>query len=423
MQLAFSKSESPIRIVSPRPDFERHTSIRVSAVWIALLAILFLAGCGISYNTLPLSVSPSAISFGSVTLGKAQTTTVTLANSGMKAVTLSAVQSADAAFTVDASQSQTTIPGGGTAIVQVTFKPVEAKSYSSQLLVQSGDGQTTIPVSGVGQQTPKTTPAPPATSPALQVSATSLQFGSVPIGGNGQQNLTLTSSGNAPLQISTLATTGAGFSAQTPSLPLTLQPGQVLNLPVKFVPAASGAAAGNLNITSNAVDTPSVTVNLAGNGTSSAPVPPTQGTPALTLSSNAIDFGSVAVGSKGSGSVTLTSSGTASVVVQSMDVSGADFSAVRVQLPLTLAPGQQVTLPLSFAPTSAGSEHGNITLTDNATGSPNVISLTGKGTAVPPVQNTPALTLSSTAVDFGSVAMGSKGTDSFRLSCNGLERN
>src|SRR5690242_20916334 len=122
-----------------------------------------LAGCGISYNTLPLTVTPNSVSFGSVAVGKVQSTTVTLANPGMIPVTLSAVQSADAAFAVDSSTAQTTVPAFGTASVQVTFKPTEAKTYSSQILVMSAGGQTTIPVSGAGQKV--SNPVPPTTPP------------------------------------------------------------------------------------------------------------------------------------------------------------------------------------------------------------------------------------------------------------------
>src|SRR6185437_13607146 len=99
-----------------------------------------------------------------------------------------------------------------------------------------------------------------------------------------------------------------------------------------------------------------------------------------TLSSTAVSFGSVGVGSQGSTSVTLTSSGTAAVLIQSVAVSGDAFSTGKLQLPLTLAPGQQIALPLTFAPSAAGVQQGEIKLTDNATGSPSTVSLTGTGT-------------------------------------------
>jgi hypothetical protein len=322
---------------------------------------------------------------------------------------LSGMQVADPAFAISPAQTTTTIPAGGTASLKVTFTPTAVKTYSSQVVVTSGGQNTNISVSGTGQQS---TPQAPSGSAALQLSATALQFGNVPIGGDAQQSLTMTSSGTAPLQISSLSAQGGAFSAQSPALPVTLQPGQALTLPVKFGPKASGGETGQLVIASNAAATPSVTVNLIGNGAAPAPPPPATETPVLTLSSTAVNFGSVAAGSQGSNSVTLTSSGTAAVVLQSVAVSGTGFSVGQLHLPLTLAPGQQIALPLSFAPSSGGAQQGKVTLTDNATGSPSTINLTGTGT-------TTASLAVPTDVDFGDVTVGSEGSKTITLVSNG----
>jgi Abnormal spindle-like microcephaly-assoc'd, ASPM-SPD-2-Hydin len=391
--------------------FRRSSSKSVPAVWMAflLLAIVHLAGCGVSYNTVPLTVNPGSLSFGTVPVGQTQSQAITLQNMGLNSVTLSGMQVADPAFAISPAQTTTTIPAGGTASLKVTFTPTAVKTYSSQVVVTSGGQNTNISVSGTGQQS---TPQAPSGSAALQLSATALQFGSVPIGGDAQQSLTMTSTGTAPLTISSLNAQGGAFSAQSPALPLTLQPGQKLTLPVKFGPKASGGETGQLVIASNAAAAPSVTVNLIGNGEGPAPPPPATETPALTLSSTAVKFGSVAVGSHGSSSVTLTSSGTAAVVLQSVAVSGTGFSTGQLHLPLTLAPGQQIALPLSFNPASAGAQQGQVTLTDNATGSPNTISLTGTGTT------TASLSV-PTSLDFGDVTVGSEGDKTITLVSNG----
>lgn len=411
MQVVPPTGNSPIHARFFRPGSTGRSSSTISALWIAmlLLVVVHLAGCGVTYNTLPLTVSPSSLTFGSVQIGKSQTATVTLQNPGLTSVTLSGAQAGDPAFTLSSDQANTTIAAGASATVKVTFAPTAAKDYSSQVVIASGSQQTKFPVTGTGQPPPQTTPSG---SPALAVSSNALQFGSVPIGGNAQQTLTITSSGTAPLDINALNASGSGFSAQMPSLPLTLQPGQSLALPVAFVPKTSGAAAGQLVIGSNAANASSVTVNLAGDGASSTPAPPSSATPALTLSSTSVDFGSVAAGSQGSNSVTLTSSGTAAVVIQTIAVSGSGFSIGNMQLPLTLAPGQQVALPITFAPTGAGAQQGEITLTDNATGSPNSISLTGTGT-------TSASLSVPQSVEFGDVTVGSAGSKTITLVSNG----
>ena len=411
MQAFPPKANSPISFPLFRAAFARRSSIALSAIWLAvlLLAIVQLAGCGIAYNTLPLTVDPNSVSFGTVQVGKSQAAAVTLHNAGLSAVTLSGMQVADPAFALSSDQANTTIPAGGSADLKVTFAPTAAKDYSSQVVIQSGGQQSTIAVSGTGQQQ-QSTPPPAPGSPAIQVSSTTLQFGSVPIGGNAQQTLTVTSTGTGALDINALNATGNGFSMKTPALPLSLQPGQSLTIPVSFGPQNAGAESGKLVIGSDAVGSSSVAVNLVGSG--STPTPPPSDTPALTLSSTAVDFGSVAAGSQSSNSVTLTSSGTAAVVIQSLAVSGDAFSAGNIQLPLTLAPGQQVALPLTFAPSAGGAQKGAVTLTDNAAGSPNSISLTGTGTTSASL-STPA------SVDFGDVTVGSSGSKTITLVSNG----
>ena len=230
MEAISSKASSPIRSFSPRPGFARRSSIGVCACVVSLLfAIAQLTGCGVTFNTLPLTVNPSSLSFGSVAVGTTQSATVAVQNQGLSAVTLSGIQAADPAFQLASVSTPATIPAGGTASLKVTFAPTAVKSYSSQIMITSAGGQTALPVSGTGQQNNH---QPPPTSPALQVSTNSLQFGSVPIGGDAQQSVTLTSTGTAPLQINALDATGGSFSAKAPALPLTLQPGQTLSLPV-----------------------------------------------------------------------------------------------------------------------------------------------------------------------------------------------
>ena len=537
-----AKSPVAAPVCSPRfrPSAARVSSKRIvsdALLSLFLLAVLSLCGCGITYNSIPLIVEPNSVSFGSVAVGATQSVTVTLHNPGFSTVTVSGMTVADSAFAL--SSPPNTVPAGASVNFQITFAPAAAKDYSSQIAIMSEGKHAMVPVSGTGQQS-TSQPVPP-TAPAMQLSATTLQFGTVAIGATSQQSITVSSTGTAPLQISSLNANGV-FSAQTGSLPLTLQPGQALQLPVDFAPKTAGSTTGQLVIASNAAASPSVTVTLAGSGASAPPPtqppptqppptqppptqppptqppptqppptqppptqppptqppptqppptqppptqppptqppptqppptqppptqppptqppptqppptqppptqppptqppptqppptqppptqppptqpPPTQPpptlTPVLTVSSVSVDFGSVPTGAQSPSEVTLTSSGTAAVVLQAVAATGDGFSAGQLQLPLTLAPGQQVTLPLSFAPTSTGSKQGQIALTDNATGSPSTIALTGTGTAAA----SPSLSISPGSVDFGDATVGSGVFKTITLVANG----
>lgn len=107
------------------------------------------------------------------------------------------------------------------------------------------------------------------TAPALKLSSATVAFGSVALNTPATQSITLTSSGTAPLTISSLSLTGTGFSASGITTPLTLNPGATATLSVKFDPTAAGAASGSIAIASNAA---TQTIALSGSGASSTPV-------------------------------------------------------------------------------------------------------------------------------------------------------
>ena len=88
------------------------------------------------------------------------------------------------------------------------------------------------------------------------------------------------------------------------------------------------------------------------------------------------------VSSSGTQNVTLTNAGNSSVTISNVTVSGAGFNAAGVSSGLIMAPGQTATLTATFAPSSAGSVTGSVSVASNATNSPDAISLSGTGVAV-----------------------------------------
>src|SRR5690348_5503210 len=101
----------------------------------------------------------------------------------------------------------------------------------------------------------------------------------------------------------------------------------------------------------------------------------------LSSSSNSVAFGSVNVSSSSSQSVMLTNAGNSSVTISNVSVAGAGFNAGGGLSGVTLSPGQTATLSATFAPATAGSVTGGITVTSNASNSPAVIALSGTGVA------------------------------------------
>lgn len=220
-----------------------------------------------------------------------------------------------------------------------------------------------------------TTPPQNTAKPGqLTVAPSSINFGVVKVGNNQSQPATLTNSGGSSVQVTQVTATGAGFSVSGLSLPLTVASGQSQGFTVIFTPQSAGAASGNLAIT-NTGSVPMVNVALsAGSSQTSGAIAP---------SPASLNFGSVQVGNNQTLPETLTNSGGSPVTITQVNPSGTGFSASGLNLPLTLAAGQSQTFNVTFAPGSAGTSNGNLTVTSNASSSPTIESLTGMGTSAP----------------------------------------
>lgn len=104
--------------------------------------------------------------------------------------------------------------------------------------------------------------------PALIVNASSVGFGDVDLNTPATQYVTLTSSGTAPVTVSSASISGTGFTFAGANFPLTLSSNQTATLSVQFDPTTAGAAAGQLTITSNSTSNPTAAIALTGTGDS-----------------------------------------------------------------------------------------------------------------------------------------------------------
>jgi hypothetical protein len=125
------------------------------------------------------------------------------------------------------------------------------------------------------------------------------------------------------------------------------------------------------------------------------------GQPAVSLTPTSLTFAAQAVGSFSvAQQATLQNTGGGTLKIASIGRSG-DFYEGH-NCPMTLAPNASCTLRVTFAPTSAGTRSGTVTITDNAPGSPHKLSLTGTGSGTGSI----ILRLSPGSLSFGSVAVG-----------------
>ena len=120
----------------------------------------------------------------------------------------------------------------------------------------------------------------------------------------------------------------------------------------------------------------------------------------LAASPSSVSFGRVQVGSSQTQYETLTNSGDSTVPISQATVTGAGFSLSGLSLPLSLNKGQSVTFSVLFTPEVGGNASGGIAVVSDGWNPDLTIALSGTGVSAG------QLTSSATAVNFGSVTVG-----------------
>jgi PKD repeat protein len=109
---------------------------------------------------------------------------------------------------------------------------------------------------------------------------------------------------------------------------------------------------------------------------------PAVSAPAVGLSPNSLAFGSQLVGTTSNPlTVSLTNNGTTDLAISGIAASG-DFAQLN-NCGSSVAASASCTISVSFTPTATGPRSGAVTITDNANGSPHVVSLGGTGNNPP----------------------------------------
>jgi Abnormal spindle-like microcephaly-assoc'd, ASPM-SPD-2-Hydin len=389
----FKEITSSLRMMST------HVKAGIGARWEAMavvfLALSMLVGCqGLSAggksqtpppsqqnNPGSLGVSSLTLDFGSVPVASNKTSSVTATNNGTTDITVSSVALSAPQFTLTQPTIPAKIAAGQSATFSLMFAPTGVGNVTGSMNITSdaSNSPSSIALSGAG-----------LASGQLNESPTSLSFGSLPLGNNQTLVETLTNVGNSSATISQATITGAGFTLNGLSLPLTLAVGQSASFNVVFAPQASGAVNGNVAIVSDAINSP---LNLPITGS---------GLPPGSLSANppSVSFSNVQVGDNQSVTETLTNSSGSSVTITQATPTGTGFSVSGLGLPVTLAGGQSTTFSVVFTPQSAGNVTGNLAVSSNASNP--TLNVPLSGSAILPGTLTP----NPTSIGFGNVEVG-----------------
>jgi hypothetical protein len=157
--------------------------------------------------------------------------------------------------------------------------------------------------------------------------------------------------------------------------------------------------------------------NTAGSVTSNAATLTvnTAQAPAIQVSPSSISFGNNVVGSTLSRALVISNTGTSALTISQATPTGSSpFGVSGLSLPLSVNPGQQVTVTVTFLPTTTGPVSGSLSIVSNAPTSPTSVGLSGTGVAAILL-----LGANPTTLAFGSVNLGSSGSSSVTLTNNG----
>jgi len=374
--------------------------LRAGNLGLIFLGLVTLVGCQGFSSTKPadqqqqsgtLVLGSASLEFGSVTAGTSKTLTTTVSNTGAASVTISSVAISNQNFSLSGPSLPVTIAVGQNSTISLVFIPNAAGAFSATVSVSSNASNvsTTLSLSGTG-----------VANGQLALNPTSQSFGSVTVGSQSNQIVTLTNNSASTVNISQASVSGTGFKLNGVTAPIALNASQSTTFTVTFAPQSTAPASGSLTITSNASN-PMLTIPVSGTGVALG---------ALGSSPTSLAFGSVQVGNNQALAETVSNTGGSSLTLSQVGISGTGFTLSGITTPVTLTPGQSASFSVSFTPQSASSASGSLTITSNASNPMLTIPVSGTGTAA-----AGQLTANPSTLALGSVVVGTSGTASGSL--------
>jgi hypothetical protein len=350
-----------------------------------------------------LTLNPGKLEFGDLLVKQSASRKITLTNPSPLDVTLYDVPVAPPfSIALPPTPQGRIIPAnGGSLTLDVSFSPLTRKSYT-QSVTLSSDATVTNPVLELSGK---------AIGPVLALSPVSLSFPNKVVGGQYSENVILTNSGDAEVQVTPVVS--APFRVQGLPAGTSLGPNGQITFQVIFAPTTLNPADETLSFTS-VPSTPSPTLRLTGSATGPLPEfsPPAEH-----------DFGAIHVAKACSKTdtsfnpnkpkeVTISNGSTATAPLKIQGITTnppyslilpANTPAPTPTSPLILQPGVSLAVDVCFVPPRESSRSspdlGALKIAYEGSTVPKEIKLSGWGAM-------PKLKFDQPAVDFEEVPLG-----------------
>lgn len=321
-----------------------------------------LSGTGLQPPAI--SVSPSSLMFPAQQVGVASAQlALTITNTGgapMASLSFPVTGPSAASFSVASTTCGATLNAGSSCKAQIVFTPAVAGGNVATVTVTSPTpGVKAVPVAVSGTGT---------ASAGLNVTPAQLAFTVATLGQSSSvQTVTLTNT-------SASAAAGLAFSIAAPftiaqnTCGSSLAGGASCTVGVVFTPTTNGTASSTLGISSTNLNAAQVLLSGAGGAAGSVQLQPAL----LVFPTTPVSATSTAQ------SITVTN--TSAVALTSLALStSSGFKIASTTCGSTLAAGSSCVVGISFAPTSAGSQSGTLTLASSALPASVTAGLSGTG--------------------------------------------
>jgi len=311
-----------------------------------------------------------AMTFNPVTAGLfSAPQSQTVFNIGNKPLNFSALN-VPAGFREDPSNSlactaTSVVAAGGSCVLPIESVPGAAGATTGTLAFSTNAGSQAISLSGSGVSGPV---------PQIQISPSALTFASQAVGStSAAQTLTITNTGSATLNISSIWLTGANATAFqiTGNTCGTVAARSSCTVSVSFAPTALGSQSAAIAITDALASSPQM-VGLSGVAIPSG---------SASIDTAAVTFPPTMPTATSLDTLTLSNSGTTTLEIISITLNGANASDFSVASGCTsaLLPGLACQITISFRPLTSGLRTASLTIATSSMTGAVIVSLSGLG--------------------------------------------
>lgn len=197
--------------------------------------------------------------------------------------------------------------------------------------------------------------------PDVTLSASTLDFDEVVVGTRRTGTLLVTNDGGGLLHVSSLEATGSADFTLESQLPDIVEPGESVELSVRYAPDTIGPDEGAITLVTDDPDQPSLALGLLGEGVE----------PGIDVDPETLWFGEVSPGARETLTVDVNARGQGTLIVDDIGFVADEATAFSFELPegyelpLALTPGTGFTIAVTFAPADATAWDGALYVVSN----------------------------------------------------------